>query len=407
MPERDTATPARLRRINAAAVLDLLISVGPVTGSEIMNATGLSRPTVHAACDELIDLGWVVELDGRRPDGAGRPGRPARCYAFAADSGRVVGVDLGEWKVSAMIADLQGRSLAETVVLLPSIQTPANERLSATRRAIREVVRQSGATAGSVRATCVGVAAAVRPNGRIYPSADLQYLPGLADVAIATAIGRGLAGAVLLDNDANLAVLAERWHGVAHGVDNVVLVLAGERLGAGIVVDGRLVRGAGGAAGELAFLEVVEGVGDTHGIGAVARMSGQGVVRRQRSARSGRAALYELATGDPDRVTGEMVATAARRGDPAAEDILRGVAERTARMVGVLSGLLDPELVVIGGGVSDVMDLIHDHVVRELPRWLKRPPRVEASALGDAGVVTGAVRRALDQVHAEIRATLG
>ena len=166
--------------------------------------------------------------------------------------------------------------------------------------------------------------------------------------------------------DANLAVLAERWHGVAHGVDNVVLVLAGERLGAGIVVDGRLVRGAGGAAGELAFLEVVEGVGDTHGIGAVARMSGQGVVRRQRSARSGRAALYELATGDPDRVTGEMVATAARRGDPAAEDILRGVAERTARMVGVLRGLLDPEL-----------------------------------------VVTGAVRRALDQVHAEIRATLG
>ena len=408
MTERETVTPARLRRINAAAVLDLLMSTGPVTGSEIMTATRLSRPTVHAACDELIDLGWVVELDGRRPDGQGRPGRPARCYAFAADNGCVVGVDLGEWKVSAMLADLQGRPLAEAVVQLPSNHAPAGVRLSAARKAVRDVVRQSGAGSGSVRATCVGVAAAVRPGGRIYPSADPQYLPGLADVTITTAIGRGVGGPVLLDNDANLAVLAERWQGVAQDVDNVVLVLAGERLGAGIVMDGRLVRGAGGAAGELALLEIVEGVGDTHGIGAVARMSGQNAVRRQRSARSraGRSALYDLAAGDPGNVTGEIVAAAARQGDPAALDILRAVAARTARMVGVLSGLLDPELVVIGGGVSDVMDLIHDHVVQELPRWLKRPPRVEASRLGDAGVVTGAVRWALDEAHQEIRATL-
>ena len=406
MTERDTVTPARLRRINAAAVLDLLMPAGPMTGSEIMTATGLSRPTVHAACDELIDLGWVVELEGRRPDGAGRPGRPARCYAFAADSGRVVGVDLGEWKVSAMIADLQGRPLAEAVVLLPSNHAPANERLSATRRAIRDVMRQSQASGESVRAVCVGVAAAVRRHGRIYPSADPGYLPGLADVAITTAIGRGLAGPVLLDNDANLAVLAERWRGVAQEVDDVVLVLAGERLGAGIIVGGRLVRGAGGAAGELALLEVVEGVGDTHGIGAVARMSGQQAVRRQRSARSSRGALYELAAGDLDNVTGELVAAAALRGDPAAVDILRTVAARTARMVGVLSGLLDPELVVIGGGVSEVVDLIHDDLVRELPRWLKRIPRIEASRLGDTGVVTGAVRSALDHAHGEIRATL-
>jgi predicted NBD/HSP70 family sugar kinase len=75
-------------------------------------------------------------------------------------------------------------------------------------------------------------------------------------------------------------------------------------------------------------------------------------------------------------------------------------------LVGVLSGLLDPELVVIDGGVSEVIDLIHDDVVRELPRWLKRVPRIEASRLGDAGVVTGAVRRALDQAHEESRATL-
>jgi len=149
MTERETVTPARLRRINAAAVLDLLMSTGPVTGSEIMTATRLSRPTVHAACDELIDLGWVVELDGRRPDGQGRPGRPARCYAFAADHGRVVGVDLGEWKVSAMLADLQGRPLAEAVVQLPSNHAPAGVRLSAARKAVRGVVSSRSAVSAT------------------------------------------------------------------------------------------------------------------------------------------------------------------------------------------------------------------------------------------------------------------
>jgi predicted NBD/HSP70 family sugar kinase len=403
-----TATPARLRRINAAAVLDLLMSTGAVTGTEIMAATGLSRPTVHAACDQLIAVGLVRELDGRRPDGMGRPGRPARCYAFTADAGRVVGVDLGEWKITAMAADLGGRPLADVVVPLASNHVPARERLAAARTAIRDVLRASGSSVDSVRGICVGVAAAVRPDGRIYPSADPEYLPGLADVHLTSALGRGLGAPVLLDNDANLAVLAERWRGVAQDVDDVVLLLAGERLGAGIVVDGRLVRGAGGAAGELALLDLVHGVGDTHGIGAAARMAGERAVRRQRLPRhrAERGALYDLAAGQPADVTGELVATAARAGDPVADDILRGLAERTARTIGVLCGLLDPELVVIGGGVSDVIDLIHEHVVRELPPWLARPPRIEASRLGDAGVVTGAVRRALDRAHDEIRATV-
>src|SRR5689334_20630735 len=230
MGPQETVTPARLRRINAGAVLDQLLSTDVATGSEIMTGTGLSRPTVHAACDDLIALGLVHEVDGRRPDGIGRPGRPARCYAFAADAGRVVGVDLGEWKVTATITDLRGRPLADTVQSLPSHDVPARERLRATRAAIRTVVRQSGSTAGAVRALCVGVAAAVRPDGRIYPPADPEYLPGLAEVSIPVALGRGLAGPVLVDNDANLAVLAERWRGVAQGVGNVVLVLAGERL---------------------------------------------------------------------------------------------------------------------------------------------------------------------------------
>ncbi len=407
-----TATAPLLRRLNASAVLAYLIGVGPVTGSEIMTATDLSRPTVHAACDDLIALGWVVEVDGRRPEGDGRPGRPARCYRFNAQAGYVLGVDLGEWKVSVRLADLQGRPLMDTVVEFSGNRADAQERVRGTRHGIRRVLRQAAVDVSSVLCACVGVAAAVRPNGRIYPSADPDYLPGLADVNIAEAVGRGNAWAVLVENDANLAVLAERWQGVAAGVDDVVLVLAGERMGAGIVVGGRLLRGATGAAGELAFFDLDDGVSDTHGIGATARMAGEVAVTdaRRRSRGAGPApdpgSLVGLAGDDPDHVTGLLVEQAAAHGDPVAVAILEHVAARMSRVVGVLSTLLNPDLVVIGGGVSEVVERLKAPILAGLPAFVKQPPRLEASALGESGALVGAVRRALDHAESTIYQTL-
>jgi predicted NBD/HSP70 family sugar kinase len=408
-----TATAPLLRQLNGAAVLEYLMGVGEVTGSDIMDATALSRPTVHAACDELIARGWVTELPPRRSDVGGRPGRPARCYTFDADAGSVLGVDLGEWKVSVLLADLRGRPIAETTVEFAGPQVDAHERIRGARGGIRRVLREARTAAGPVLGACVGVAASVRPDGKIYPSADPDYLPGLADMTIATAIGRGFGWPVRVENDANLAVLAEHSHGAARGCDDVVLVLAGERMGAGILVGGRLVRGSGGAAGELGFLQIVEAVGGTHGIGAVARMAGQQAVAAL-AARPGGAhtdsdatRLVDLVHGDPDDVTGKLVATAARHGDPTAQAILTDVSSRMAKVVGVLAGLLNPEVVVIAGGGSGVFDLIHDSIQDQLPSFLKQAPRLEASALGEGAVVIGAVQAALDSGRLSIRESLG
>ncbi len=408
MKSSATATAPLLRRLNASAVLAHLAGAGSATGSEIMTATELSRPTVHAACDDLIGLGWVMEVDGRRPEGDGRPGRPARCYRFNAAAGYVLGVDLGEWKVSVRVADLRGQALADAVVEFSSNRAEAPERIRGTRQGIRRVLRQAGIDPAAVLSACVGVAAAVRPDGRIYPSQDPGYLPGLADVNIAEAVGRGYAWTVQVENDANLAVLAERWQGVAVGVDDVVLVLAGERMGAGIVAGGRLLRGATGAAGELALFELVEGVGDTHGIGATARMQGEAAVLAAGRTRSGAypGSLFDLADGDPEHVTGALVEEAALDGDPVAAGIIDQVAERMARVVGVLATLLNPSLVVIGGGAVDLADRLRAPILAQLPTFVKETPRLEVSALGETGALVGAVRHALDHAEQTIYQTL-
>ncbi|MEP6631106.1 MAG: ROK family transcriptional regulator [Lapillicoccus sp.] len=408
MKSSATATAPLLRRLNASAVLGYLTGAGSATGSEIMTATDLSRPTVHAACDDLIGLGWVVEVEGRRPEGDGRPGRPARCYRFNAVAGYVLAVDLGEWKVSVRVADLQGQALADTVVEFSSNRAAAQERIRGTRQGIRRVLRQAGVDPGAVLSACVGVAAAVHPDGRIYPSQDPGYLPGLADLNIAEAVGRGYPWTVLVENDANLAVLAERWQGVAVGVDDVVLVLAGERMGAGIVAGGRLLRGATGAAGELALFELVDGVGDTHGIGATTRMQGEAAVRTAR--RTGSPAypgsLVDLTGGDPDRVTGALVEEAALNGDPVAAGIIDHVARRMARVVGVLATLLNPSMVVVGGGAVDLADRLRAPILAQLPAFVKEAPLLEVSALGETGALVGAVRHALDHAEQTIYQTL-
>lgn len=263
-----------------------------------------------------------------------------------------------------------------------------------------------------MRSTVVSVSSWVQlepsvTDGRIYPSRDPAYLPGLADVDVAAGVGRGYDWPLVLENDANLALLGERWRGAAQGVEDAVLLIAGERIGAGILAAGQLVRGFSGGAGELGFLSIVQGVGDTSGVGSFVRAAGVAAVRAGSAAdpagNGGGRSLYSIAHGDPAEVTGKLVSEAARQGDPVALQIVQELAVRFSRIVGVLSTLLDPELVIIGGAVADIVDLIHDRVIAGLPPFVPRSPRLLASRLGETGVVVGAVRAALDRAHTDLR----
>ena len=414
-----TATTPLLRRLNVAAVLEYLMGAAAVTGTEVMTATGLSRPTVHAACDHLINLGWVVELDGRRPEGDGRPGRPARCYRFNAEAGYVLGIDLGEHKVSVMLANLKGETVA-AITEPGRADDSASTRLASTRRAIRSASKAAGIESSQILAAGMGVPAPVTPAGRLVASADTDYLPGMGDIDIVKSVGRGHHWPVLLENDANLAALGERWKGVGAGVDDLIVILSGERLGAGIVLSGQLIRGFGGGAGELTFLELVDGVGDTRGIGAFARIQAQNAVTAIGKVRTSRVkhngadepsghpsdAPPVLFNADSASITGDLVTAAARVGDPLATKILAQVADRMSRVIGVLATMLNPQLVVIGGASAEAFDLIHDSIAQRLPAYTKQPPQLEPSRLGDQGVMLGAVRLALDHIQTHVFDTL-
>ena len=407
--QRSTPTSLLLRRMTASAVLDALRSGGPMTGSDLIDATGLARPTVHVVCNDLIRLGWIRETGNRRPDS--RRGRPARVYEFQSRAGFVLGIDATD-RVTVRLADLRGDRVAESSEPLAHVSVPADDRVAAICRQIGRVLALAGVEPSRVLAVTVGVPTSVDADGR--PLGRETYLPGLPGRDLGPEIGGQFGWPVLVENDANLAAWGERWRGVAAGVDDLVVMLADERLGSGLFSDGRPVRGHRGGAGELRLLELVERVGSTYGIAWLLRTLGAEAVAGlgpsgPAGPRGGRGrVLWEGSGGDPAAVETATVLEAARAGDEVALEVVDEVADRMAHAIAAVAGLLNPELVVISGAVASAGDLLL-HRIRDrlLPDLIDLPPRLAMSSLGDQAVVVGAVRMALDHVEARLLGSPG
>ncbi|WP_211876792.1 ROK family protein [Pseudarthrobacter albicanus] len=393
MPEdpvpQPAATPQLLRRVNALAVLGHIRSTDVATGTGLMARTGLTRASAIAVCEDLIRRGWIRELDSPRREGEGagnpRKGRPARRFELNSRAGFVLGIDIGAATTTAAVADLRGTVVGRSSESFRAADIPPAERIGVVDRACLQALAAAGAAPGRILAAGAGIAAPVDRNGKVLAS---RHFWSLFDVGLRSAFRELHGWTVLLENDANLAVLGERWRGSGAGVDDLVVLLAGERLGAGVLESGRLLHGRGGAAGEMGYLDLVEGVGSSDGIAALARQwspAGNGTPGGSPAGGSAGA---------------RQVFADAAAGDPAARAVLDRISERMARVIATISSFINPEQLVIGGAVAASAAALLPGITAALPRFTATPPRVTVSPLGDAIVSIGAIRHALDYVEA-------
>ena len=394
-------SPQLMRTINMGRLLSYAWTVDAFTASEAMATTGLTRTTVIDVCDELVEKGWLRELSDARSVGEYRKGRPARRYELHASAAAVVGVDAGYERMSVTVADLRGRPLGMAEAEIPAL-TPqtverladADERRRLARRLYEDALASAGLDPARVLAVTVGVPAPVDGEG-VSPNDGVGFWrlvnPGFG------AVFAECAPLVTVENDANLAAIAEGSapEGAGREVSSYIAMLVGEGIGAGLMIDGRLVRGRRGAAGEMRFLDRVHGVGSPQGIALLARLWATEAIR---SGALPRDSL--LARLDPHTLREEDVAEAATAGDPAAVDIIERLAARLALICLVLGDVLDVELVVIGGKAAGSMPAVVDEAA-DILRHSSDPtaPRLAASALGAAAVSTGALEHALSLVR--------
>lgn len=399
LPEPDEKTAFSQKRANAAAVLDYAWGTTAFTASDAIAATGLTRSTVIALCDELVERGWLRELPNARAAGEYRKGRPARRYELRASAGAVVGVDAGQHCITATVADLRGNALGRTYTEIDPDGRADAERVQTADATIAKALELAGVPKDSVLCVAVGVPAPTDLDGN-SPEGEYEYWSRMNPGYAAHFRQYGLLTEI--ENDANLAALAEGAIGAGVGVSSYIALMAGERFGAGYVVDGHLVRGKRGAAGELRLLSLVEGVGSTHGIGALLRqwaleLRASGTVDTE----------SPIMKAPKARLGAEVVLNAAADGDRAALALVDRMAERLARICAVLAGLLDVERIIVSGAVAPSLDLLLPRTAARLDD-LTHPPAPELVASPfDGGVVSiGAVVRALEIVRTNA-STLG
>ena len=313
-----------------------------------------------------------------------------------------LGIDVGGTKVAGGVVTADG-----TILATARRATPGGS-VADTEDAIAAVVEDLATWHGD-ELVGVGVGAA----GWFDRTGDtVLFSPHLAwrDSTLRKDLAARLQRPLWVGNDADAAAWAEYRYGAARGADLALMITLGTGIGGGIVIEGRLQRGAHGVAGEWGHMRVVpdgrlcacgnRGCWEQYASGTALGQTAREVARTSRAAAAG---LLERVDGDPERLTGEDVARAAHDGDPLALELVTEVGMWLGQGIADLAAVLDPEVVVIGGGVSLLGEMVlrpaRERLDRALPgRGFRPGPRIAAADLGaQAGMVGAAdlVRRAV------------
>ncbi|MFF9907414.1 ROK family transcriptional regulator [Streptomyces olivaceus] len=387
------ASPSTARAINDRLALHLLQQEGPLTAGRLKALTGLSRPTVADLVERLIVSG-LIRVTGE--SGEQRRGPNAKLYGIVAERAYLAALDVRTEGVAVLVSDLLGRVLAEGSVPIDD----DNGTGPAVEQAV-DLVERAAKEAGADRLHTVGIGA----PGLIDPAGgELRDSSGLPEWhrRLITALQDTFPDArVGVENETNLAALAEQRDGAARDRDTFVLLWLGLGIGAAVVLDGTLRRGVSGGAGEIGFLPVPGTAGlpsATDCAGGFHSVAGAGAVTALAAEHGVTAPL-----DGPEPYAAALVREAVRGSAPAAERFLDALADRVVLGAAAVVSVLDPGCLVLAGEIGRAGgDVLAGRVQHRLARMSPLATEVRASALGGGAVLRGALLTARDRAQDEL-----
>jgi predicted NBD/HSP70 family sugar kinase len=383
-----------LRHLNLERLLTAAMDrTEPFTRAELTEATALSAPTVGTLTVELIRNGLIRHLG----TGPSRGGRRPSFMEFNARYGFVAGISLGPTKTRVALADLRGARLASRAWPTPAGLGP-QPLLVKIASWVRSLMGEAGIPADKLLAVAAAAPGAVdHTKGQVI--ALVSNLKGWSHVPMAEILRESLGGApVFIENDVNLAVLGERWQGAAQGHQTCAFIYVGSGIGAGIVVNGELLRGHHHLAGEIALMcmgpqYVDEDFGATGCLETLASVK----------AVAARWAGENPSTAREKRVDDLFIA--AEKGEKRA----RKLVEDAARLVGIaatnLSLVIDPSLLVFGGPAVEHPFFV-DQVRQIMAKIIPSPPEIVPAKLGKEAPLWGSLLLATIEARAALRERL-
>jgi predicted NBD/HSP70 family sugar kinase len=384
----DPRRPNLLRELSEQEVLETIFTAGPVTRPEIAERANLSKATVGAAVDRLERAG-IVQSTGAQH---GRRGRSPIAYEVRATAGFVVGIDIGGTNIRVGVADIfgtlfdeeqhatsRGGGRAVTAQVLGAA-TRLVERARGSHDRLLAVAVSTPGVVDQISRRVTSLAYNVSPDGGLDPAATLQARFGVP---------------ILIENNVNLAAIGESWAGLARGLSTFAFVAVGAGVGMGLVVDGKLVRGAHGAAGEIGYLPIGSNPYDErhrlHG-GLEDEIGAAGIVA---------AFTARAAPETPPPSSAHEVFDRAAAGDRDARAVIDNVARQLGTAIASVAAVMDPELIVLGGGIGSNRALLGP-VRATVAQLVALTARIETSELGDQGALHGALAVALGEARSQL-----
>ncbi len=378
--------------MNDRAALELLLSHGPLSRTTLGNLTGLSKPTASQLLARLESAG-LVRASGTS---AGRPGPNAQLYEINGSIAYVAGLDVMPSRIRSAVADVTGKVVGSYE--LPTPGRSAKGTVDRVIKAIEGAVGEAGLNRNRLHRVSIGTPGGFDPTtGRLRYA---MHLPGWHSPQLLDELAAAIAVPLEVENDVNLAAVAEQRIGHAKEAENFILLWGEDGIGAAIVINGRLHRGATGGAGEVGFLPVpgtalVRNVGRNNAGGFQELAGGESVLNLARAhgikARTAKAAM-----------------AAALEAEGAGDAVLTEYAHRLAVGLAALVAVVDPELIVLAGGVITAGgERLRGLIQEELAELAVPRPRLLMTAIHEDPVLAGALQSALTTTRDEVFDTAG
>lgn len=379
-----TITASAMRDINRSAILEIIRREGPISRSAIAERLEVSLPTVMRIVDGLVEEGFV------RPQGTSEwsGGRRRPLLEFNKDGYLVLGVDMGGTKMYGALSDLGGNILDE--IYVEHHQTSGEESFSALITLIDKLLVSPKVEGRRIRGIGIGApGVTLHQQGIVTWAYTLHW----ENFPLKSRLSERYDLPITVDNDVNLAALGELWFGAGQNYQDMVLVAIGTGIGAGVIIDGSLYRGSKEASGEIGnMLPGRDFLGKNYrDFGALESVaSGTGIAARARELLSS-----QRSTRDLNDLTAESIFEAARCGESWAWTVINETVDYLAIAVANLVSAFDPEIIVLGGGVSQSADLLIRPIMTRIELAIPNPPRLVVSDLGLKATVMGAVTNVL------------
>jgi predicted NBD/HSP70 family sugar kinase len=367
------ARPQLLRALNEQLLLSHIRRLGRCSRADLARLSGLSKPTVSLALANVERSGLVREAGQR----TGVPGRSALLYEVRPDAGYVLGLDIGQQYLRGALADLSGQIIGRSTI---------RSRASSVAGRVAELVRLADSLCAGAAISRADVTQTVIGSPGVYDPrrnaiALAGGLAGWGRPAVLAGLRDAFGPQLVVENDVDAAAVAEREHGHGRQAGTFAFVSIGTGIGMGLVIDGRLHRGVHGVAGEIAYMPISEGQGSTP----------EDARRRGTLEAAGAASAVVRAArraGMRGSVSARRVFEAAASGDERAADVVAAEALLVAKAICAIITVVDPELVVLGGGIGQAPGFA-TAVSTQLSRLAPVLPDVRVSALGTDAVVDG------------------